>query len=148
MCPAPYILAGRVVNMDSSTPVGRDASVSQPTQSLSESGGTTSTTIEGDRLTLESTEGESAANLAQIIKREEGGNVISQDDEGSQGEADMDICEESEDAEEVEMKDGVVKGEEKGGMDSGSTTSEIPVPSKLQRFYFESDTLALKNNPE
>lgn len=135
-----------VLNMDSSTSIG---SVSQSTQSHSDPGDITSTTLEGDKSVLESTESDPVANLAQIVKREERENVvISQDDEGSQGEADMDICEESEDAEEIETKDGMVKGEEKGGMESGLTTSEIPVPSKLQRFYFESDTLALKNNPE
>ena len=130
----------------SSTLLSRDASLSQSTESPSEPGDTTSPAVEGERPILDSTGVESVANLAQSVKRGEGES--GQDDEGSQGEADMDICEESEDAEESETKDGVAKGEEKGGMESGPTTSEIPVPSKLQRFYFESDTLALKNNPE
>lgn len=148
-------------NMDSSicssTPISRDASLSQSAERHSELGDTAvNTAIAGEVAAFEA---DSVANLAQSVKREleEGeDDVISQDDERSQGEADMDICEESEDAaeleeEEGETKDGIniaTKEEEIGGMESGPTSSEIPVPSKLQRFYFESDTLALKNNPE
>ena len=132
----------------SSTLSSRDANLSQSAKSPGESGSITTTTTVGEKSVFEST---GVEPLAQSVKRarEEGeSDVISQDDEGSQGEADMDICEESEDAEEwSETKDGIVK-EETGGMEPGPTTSEIPVPSKLQRFYFESDTLALKNNPE
>ena len=127
----------------SSTATGADVSLSQSTN---EPGDTTSSTIEGDKSTLESTEGECEAKLSQCVDRaeEERGDVISGDNDGSQGEDDMDICEESEDAQE---SSSLVEGE-RGGMESGPTISEIPIPSKLQRFYFESDTLALKNNPE
>ena len=145
-------MAGQTSNMDpnpplcSSTLASRDANPSQSAKSPGELGGTTSTAIAGEKSAFEST---GVEPLAQSVKREEGeSDVISQDDEGSQGEADMDICEESEDAEEwSETKDGIVK-EETGGMEPGPIASEIPIPSKLQRFYFESDTLALKNNPE
>ena len=39
------------------------------------------------------------------------------------------------------------RGREDTGKDN-TVSKELPQPSKLQRFYFESDTLALKNNPE
>jgi hypothetical protein len=137
--------------MDSSSTLSsRDANLSQPTKSPGKSGSITSTAVAGEKSVFESTGVESVATLPQSIKKEEGeSGIISQDDEGSQGEADMDICEESEDAEEwTETKDGMIVKEETGGMEPGPTTSEIPIPPKLQRFYFESDTLALKNNPE
>lgn len=143
----------------SSTPISRDASLSQSAERHSELGdNAVDTATAGEVAAFDAIEADSVANLAQSVKREleEGeDDVISQDDERSQGEADMDICEESEDAaeleEEGETKDGInvaTKEEEIGGMESGPMSSEIPVPSKLQRFYFESDTLALKNNPE
>ncbi len=136
-------------SQSSSTLYSRDANLSQSTKSPDESESITSTAVAGEKSVFKLTGVESVATLVQSIKKEEGeSGIISQDDEGSQGEADMDICEESEDAEEwTETKDGIVK-EETGGMEPGPTTSEIPIPSKLQRFYFESDTLALKNNPE
>ena len=129
-----------------------DASLSQSTQSSRETGDTTSTTIEGDESTLDSVE-ESLTGVAEdddeetTIKRNSR-DIDDHDDAGGLGDDCGDSMEVSEEAD-VQKGEGVGEGgEEKENVAEGPSSGEVPLPSKLQRFYFESDTLALKNNPE
>ena len=126
-----------------------DASLSQSTQSSREIGDTTSTTIEGDESTLDSVE-ESSTRVAEVddeetpIKRN---SHDYHDNAGGLGDDCGDSMEVSEGAD-VQKGEGVGEREEKENVAEGPSSGEVPLPSKLQRFYFESDTLALKNNPE
>ena len=100
------------------------------------------------------------ADSVEEKRKDEGReDVISRDDDrglGKECESAMEVIEgaglEEVKLEEEEEEEEGGKGESAEGEIAAdvkeSTSSQVTLPSKLQRFYFESDILALKNNPE
>ena len=120
--------------------LGEDGSLSQSTQGLVKAEGIASTEVEGNKPSVGAAEEKPIAEADdEGEKEQEREAVISLDD--SRGLVD-DIGDTMETADESK---GEVEGEA-----GGEGPSSVPPcsTSKLQRFYFESDTLALKNNPE
>ena len=66
----------------------------------------------------------------------------------SEGEECGDAMEVVERADVQEEEEEGERRREAGGQGTTTSNEAAAPPSKLQRFYFESDTLALKNNPE
>lgn len=133
-------------------------SLSQPVaaQSSVKAGGPTSTGIEGDK-PAPATVKEDCMPPIVVVSEEvvgkaqvEAGITINRDNDRSSGDVGGDVMEVSEGAavEEKEEERTRSRGEREEGTKRDGPSTEVSLPSKLQRFYFESDTLALKNNPE
>lgn len=119
--------------------LGEDGNLSQSTQGLIKAEGIASTVAEGDKPTVGVAEGKPTAVVDdEGDKEQEREAVISLDDSRGLVDDNGDTMETAEESK------GAVEGEA-----DGEGPSTVPCStSKLQRFYFESDTLALKNNPE
>ena len=118
--------------MDLLFPSSRDDErLSQSTQDLVEARGTAISPAEGEG---EGEEGKAATDPSEEDKEQ---TITLLNDRGPE--------DESGDAMELEEES---RGEAEGEAGGGGASSLPPFPSKIQRFYFESDTLALKNNPE
>ena len=120
--------------------LGEDGSLSQSTQDVVKAGGIASTALEGDTPAVGPAEGKPTADVDDEGDKEQEREpvIISLDDSRGLVDDNGDTMETAE-----ESKGEVVV---EGG---GEGPSSVPCStSKLQRFYFESDTLALKNNPE
>ena len=116
-----------------------DGSLSQSTQGLVKSEGITTTTAEEDKPTAVAVEGNPTNKVDNEGSKEQDGEaLITLDD--SRG-----LVDDNGDA--METSEGS-KGEVEGETGREGPSSGPCSTSKLQRFYFESDTLALKNNPE
>ena len=137
-----------------------DLSLFQSTDTSKDARDTASTTA-GLNISLPATVKDEpcVADSVEEKRKDEGReDVISRDDDrglGKECESAMEVIEgaglEEVKLEEEEEEEGG-KGESEEGEIAAdvkeSTSSQVTLPSKLQRFYFESDILALKNNPE